>query len=160
MSTPAPAPPGSGIDPAKGMFPNAPAALTELRDYYKGWTAQLTQRSFELSMAVIVANWSVSGGLNNLLLNPWAKASVAVVVIGLAATLLATWKMGELLRAQVKHAATSAAAWEQEWQQFSGRANPWPFTDTINKLGSFQRLVKAFVPILGGVLFLCALLFP
>jgi len=140
-----------------GIYASPTEATSELREYFKGWTTQLTQRSFEMSMAVIAANWAVFGGLNALLANGWAKASLVTVVVGLLATLVATWGMGELLRHRITYAEKDPERWSRECDETRGTADPWPFTKDIDLLGTTLRIVKTFVPIVAGILFFLAL---
>jgi hypothetical protein len=143
-----------------GIYADPSAALAEVREYYKGWTTQLTQKSFELSMAIIGANWAVFGGLNQILRNGWAKWSIAVVVIGLLLTLLATWSMSELLRKRIGYAEDEPSRWQVEFNSTRGKKDPWPFTDGIEQMGLWLRCTKTFVPIVGGLLFFLALALP
>jgi hypothetical protein len=143
--------------PQGGLFENPTAASADVREYYKGWTSRLTDRSFELSMALIAANWAVFGSLNQLMQNAYARASVAVVIGGLLLGLVGSWCMGEMLREQINYAESNAARWADEWEKTKGRKNPWPYTKDIDRLGSLLRIVRTFIPIVGGVLFFVGL---
>jgi hypothetical protein len=169
MSTPTtpgagnPLPPAvAGEPPAAkaGQFLDPGAARAAVSEYYQSWSKQLTDRSFELSIGLIGANWAVFGGVAKIMSNRWAQGSIAVVVVGLLATLLATWVLTELLRMQVHYALADPARWRSEWEDKGGKLNEWPYTTTIEVVGNVQRLIKAVVPIIGGVLFFLALLSP
>jgi hypothetical protein len=155
---PAPQAPGTpDLAPKGGLFADPAAALSDVRDYYKGWTGRLTDQSFQLSMALIAANWAVFGSLNHILGNLYSKLSIAVVVGGLWIGLLATWRMSEALRKRIDYAEADPAEWAKEFEKYRGRSVPWPFTEGIDQLGIWLRRIKTFTPIAGGILFFLAL---
>lgn len=143
-----------------GLYADAQEALRVVNDYYRTWTRQLSERSFELSLGVIGVNWATFGDLNKVLMNSWSKASLAIVIIGFGITIVGTWRIGELLRKQVDYAEENPGRWEEEFQANQGKSSPWPSTAEIDNTARRLRLVKTFAPVLGGACFVFALFFP
>lgn len=143
-----------------GLYDTPVAALADVKRFYDSWSGQLTQRSFELSMAVIAADWTVFGGMSQILNNRLAKGSVAVVVTGLLLVLLGTWINSELLREQANYAERNPERWAKELEKFRGVESAWPSTRLIDNIAIGLRVVKTFMPIFGGILFILALLYP
>jgi hypothetical protein len=146
-------PPG----PVDGLYKTPSEAVREVQTSYRTWSGQLTQRSYELSTAVIVANWATFGSINPLLGNPWAKASIGVVVGGLVVTIFGTWMMSEWLKGRIDYAEGNLKRWHEEFDHYKTKKHPWPFTHTIEMAGAGLRITKTFVPLLGGIFYLCAL---
>ncbi|MFT3783533.1 MAG: hypothetical protein QM790_16085 [Nibricoccus sp.] len=152
-----PPPPELPQEGQGGLFETPAAALRDVRDLYNKWTANLTQRSFELSVGVIAANWAVLGkeAFNSSF---WAKLSIVIVFSGLALTLFGTWHMARLLDYRVKNAEKNPANWKKGFDDSKGKVDPWPYTQKIEDLGSTLRLLKTFAPLLGGLFFVIAVI--
>jgi hypothetical protein len=140
-----------------GLYRTPSDAVREVQTSYRTWTGQLTQRSYELSTAVIVANWATFGSINPLLSNTWAKASIGVVVGGLVVTIFGTWLMSEWLKDRIDYAEGNLGRWADEFEQYKTKKHPWPFTHTIEMVGAGLRITKTFIPLLGGIFYICAL---
>lgn len=62
-----------------GLYTTSSDAPKAVRDDYHYWTGKLTDSSFQLSLAVIAANWPVFSSASGILCNWWAKLSIALV---------------------------------------------------------------------------------
>jgi hypothetical protein len=145
------------VAPQNVLYKDPNAAATAVKDSYDYWTGKITESSFALSLAVIGANWAVFGSVDRVLNNFWSELSIATVVTSLAISLLGAWKLGEMLRARAFYAEADRGRWRREFDENSGKETPWPFTKTIDGLGTFLRWTRTFLPVLGGVFFLLAL---
>lgn len=149
---PAPAKPGATL------YSDSSEALKAVRDDYHYWTGKLTDSSFELSVAVIAANWAVFGTVDRVLQSPWSRASIAIVVLSLLLSLLGAKIMGEAHRLRIEYAETDPSRWRGEFHATHGSDDPWPFTRGIVRLGRLLRECKTWLPITGGAAFFLALL--
>lgn len=59
------------------LYQNPNDALKAVREDYLYWTGKLTDTSWQLSYAIIAANWAVFGSVDKLLGNLWSKLSVS-----------------------------------------------------------------------------------
>lgn len=140
------------------LYGNAGDGLKAVREDYLYWTGRLTDTSFQLSLAVIAANWAVFGSVPQLLDSTWAKTSLSLVVLSLGLSLLGAKCMGELHRKRIDYAAEDLDRWETECSRALGRRDPWPFTARIERLGRWMRELKTWLPVAAGAAFLTALL--
>lgn len=140
------------------LYSNSGEGLKAVREDYHYWTGKLTESSFQLSLAVIAANWAVFGSVQRILDSCWAKSSLFLVIVNLAFSLLGAKWMGELHRERVDYAAEDLKRWEQECAAALGRRDPWPFTKKIERLGRILREVRTWLPLVAGAAFLVALL--
>ena len=79
-------------------------ALKAVHEDYHYWTGKLTESSFELSVAVIGANWAVFGSLAGILDNLCAQASISTVIVGLGINLVGAKWLGEMHRERIAYA--------------------------------------------------------
>jgi hypothetical protein len=63
------------------LYQNPNDALKAVREDYLYWTGKLTDTSWQLSYAIIAANWAVFGSVDKLLGNLWSKLSVSLVIV-------------------------------------------------------------------------------
>jgi hypothetical protein len=139
-------------------YPDPGAAQKDVQDDYEYWTGKLTDLSFQLSLAIIGANWAAFEKLDRILQNPWAKSSLSCVILGIAINLLGTKRLGELLRKRLKYAEADPGRWKREYVEAYGKAGHWPFTATTDGLARFLREIKTWFPLVAGLLFLIGLL--
>jgi hypothetical protein len=158
MATEAPGTPTPSADRSATLYATPGDGLKAVRDDYLYWTGRLTDSSVQLSFAVIAANWAVFASVQSVLMNPWAKSSVFLVVVSLALNLLGAKQMGELHRKRVDYAATDVERWEKECVAALGRSDPWPFTPGIELMGRTMRELRTWLPLAAGALFLGGLL--
>lgn len=159
--------------PAASSVPQAPAAsvseipvtyttpavaLGAVREEFLHWSEKLTDTSFQLSVALIAANWAVFGSVARVLENSWAKASLFLVVLSLGISLGGAKWMSEMLRHRYEYAEGDPIRWKQEHEASAGVRVAWPFTDNIELLGRVLRECKTWLPIVSGVLFLLGLI--
>jgi hypothetical protein len=128
-----------------------------VREDFLYWTGRLTDSSFQLSLAIIGANWAVFGSVEKILSNVYAKRSLGVVIASLALNLIGAKWMGDMHRRRIDYASKDRDRWERECSAALGRVDPWPFTKGIDRLGRFLRWTKTWLPLLAGALFLVAL---
>ncbi len=129
----------------------------EVNEYYKVWTGMLTNRSIELSFAIIAANWAVHGNANAILSNGWSKSSIIIILLFFGVNLIVSYIIGELLRIRCSDAASNRAKWEKEYQDEMIRPPYWPFTKSITYLGLFLRVLKLLAPSIASICFLLSL---
>jgi hypothetical protein len=135
-------------------YSNAGEAQKDLQDDYEYWTGKLTDLSFQLSLAIIGANWAAFGNLETILRNTWAKLSLASIILGIAINLFGTKYLGEVLGKRLKYAEANPERWNQE---YSDPPEHWPFTAKSDALARFLREVKTWAPLIAGTLFLIGL---
>ena len=152
-------PPKRATQSSGSLFSDPSEALKSVRDDYLYWTGKLTESSFQLSLAIIAANWAVFTNKNDLLKNGWARASIAVVLLSLAVSLVAAKMMGEAHRKIIDHAESDLDRWKKEFDAALDTKDPWPFTQFINRYGRVARECKTWLPLAGGIFFLLALFF-
>ncbi len=138
-------------------YSNAGDAQKDLQKDYEYWTGKLTDLSFQLSLAIIGANWAAFGNLEKILHNPWAKASLASIILGIAINLLGTKHLGELLDKRLGYAKADPGRWEKEYVAACRAPGHWPFTAKTDDLARFLRDVKTWAPLVAGALFLIGL---
>ena len=145
------------MDPQQtSRYKSSGEALEELNKQFNLWSGKLSDRSFELSIIVIGANWAVFG--SDVKDNILAISSILAAVLSIGISLVGTYWLGELLRTQYKYAESDLKRWEEEYEKTKGKDDPWPFTLCIDKLGGSLRKCKAWLPILGGILFFLGVL--
>jgi hypothetical protein len=127
------------------LYASSDEALKAVKDDYLYWTGKLTDSSFELSLALIAANWAVFGTVQKILGNPWAKASLGLIIATLAISLAGAKYMGELHAQRVRYAAQDVDRWQKECGAAYGKTGPWPFTSEIERVGRCLREVKTWL---------------
>jgi hypothetical protein len=144
---------------ASALYGSPSDGLKSVQNDFLYWTGKLTDSSFELSIALVAANWAAFGSVDKILNNTLAKMSLAVVMLCLLLALLGAKWMSELHRKRVIYASSDTKRWQQECSESLGRPrDPWPFTTKIERLGRTLREIKVWLPAFGWLLFLIALL--
>jgi hypothetical protein len=141
-----------------GLYASPREALSAVQGDYLYWTGKLTDSSFQLSLAVIAANWAVFGSVRGILANAWARSSLFLVLLSLAAGVLGAKWMSELHRKRVEYAEQDLDRWDREHAAALARRDPWPFTRMIELLGRWTRELKTWLPLAAGIAFIVALL--
>lgn len=149
--------PTSNGNDSPGLYQNPADAVKVLNVEYLYWTGKVTDYSLQLSLAVLVANWAVFPSVVAIQSRFFAQLSIATVLFGLLVALAGSWFMAELHSLRIKYAEANHAKWEIEFRDTQGKDHPWPFTTTIERVGSTLRFFKMLSPIAGFVLFLGAL---
>lgn len=139
------------------LYGDAGAALRKICESFEYWTEKITESSFAATFAVIGANWAVFGSFRGIRANACSIWSVAVVLLGLALNLLGQWLLGEMLRRRVSYAEEDSVRWRKEYEAAKGSATAWPSTPAIDNLAWGLRIIKTFLPLVGGALFISAL---
>jgi hypothetical protein len=143
-----------------GQYADSHAAAQAVRGDFDYWTGKLTETSLQLSYAVLGANWAVFGKVDAILSNGWSKLSLLCVIVSLASAVIGAKIMGERHRKQLDHAEEDTVRWQQEYEATKNHRDPWPYTAEIERLGRALRFVKTWLPLLAGLLFIIALLYP
>lgn len=141
-----------------GLFGDSTDALKAVRDDFLYWTGRLTDTTFQLSVAVIGANWAIFHSLREVRANCWATTSLILVILSLAVAVLGAKRMGELHAKQIKYAGADVPRWERECTEALGKDTPWPFTKEIQTFGRVVRELKMWLTLLAGAAFFVALL--
>ena len=142
------------------LYANPGEAQRAVKEGFEYWTGKLTDGSFQLSLALIGANWAAFGSVQKILSNLWAKSSLGFVILSLAISLAGAKLMGELHRRRIKYAAQDPDRWVRECAAAFGQDSPWPFTRGIEMLARWLRELKTWLPLLAGALFLKGLFAP
>jgi hypothetical protein len=143
---------------SSSLYPTPSDALKAVRDDYLYWTGRLTDTSLQLSYAIIAANWAVFGSVDKLLANSWSKFSVMVVIVGLGLNVVGVKLMSEQHKSRINYAEANLSRWRLQFEQNTGRVDPWPYTKKIELLGYAMREVKTWFPLIAGVFFIIALM--
>lgn len=134
------------------LYASPELALKAVTDDFLYWSGKLTDSSFQLSVAMIGANWAVFG--SKILDNTWADLSVFAVLLSLGLNLLVTRLMTKLHRAQVGYAESDPARWRDEFARNTGKDSPYPFTKGIEDVGRVARELKTWLPMVSAFFFL------
>lgn len=134
----------------------ADASAAVHRDFIY-WTEKLTDTSFQLSFAIIAANWATFNNVSTILTNTFAKLSMFFVLTSLALSVLGAFVMGELHRSRVDYCEDDAVRWGREFRGKLNQRDPWPFTHRIEYAGKVLRVTKTFLPLLAGILYVVSL---
>lgn len=146
------------VQQSKGQFESAGQALSKLSDDFNDWSSILTTRSIQAAYAIIAGNWAVHGSAQQIIANPYAKASIVVVFVFLAANLVATRLMIWMHYKQYMYAESDPERWEKEFS-VCRTLRFWPYTKGIDCLGIALRWLKTVAPLLAAILFLISLFF-
>ena len=153
--------PKNTVQPHTGMLYATPDdALKVVREQYNYWTSRLTDSSFNLSIALIAANWAAFGSVDKILINNWAKGSITVVLLSLGINLIGCKILGEWHNERIDYAEADPTRWHKQFNETFGSSNSWPFTKNINRLSKLLRWCRTWFPLMGGCMFLIALLLP
>ena len=140
-----------------GAYATSAEALKAVGAEFGYWSEKLTDTSFQLSIALIAANWAAFGSVTRVLENGWAKASLALVILGLGVSLVGAKWMSEAHRRCYENAEGNLGQWEADFMASIGQRIAWPYTDNIELAGRILRECKMWLPIGSGVLFLVGL---
>jgi hypothetical protein len=141
------------------LFSTPADALKKVSSEYEYWSGRLTETSLQMCYALIAANWVVFGSVNGILANVWAKASLLMVLLALAANIVGAWLLSEKLRERVEYGEEDGPRWQREFDEFTSTSCPWPFTGLIEKIGRRMRMIKAgFTLVAGALLMIGAIL--
>jgi hypothetical protein len=143
--------------PQDGAYATSADALRAVGGEFNHWSEKLTDTSFQLSIALIAANWTVFGSVARVLENNWAKGSLFLVLLGLGVSLIGAKWMSEAHRRLYERAEGNLIQWEADFRNSIGKRVAWPFTDTIELWGRVLRECKVWMPLAGGALFLVGL---
>ena len=139
-------------------FDTAGDAAEELFNGFNDWSASISNYGMQASYSVIAANWAVFGSANAILTNNWAKTSMTIVVTFIALNLFLTLWMTRLYRQRVEYANKDKDRWNSEFEDGESMPSAWPYTSTIESLGTVMRLLKTWAPITAGLAFVLGLL--
>jgi hypothetical protein len=116
-----------------------------------------------MCLAVIAGNWAYYGSIAAVMNSAWALASLATIFVSLATSLLASLIMSEMHRDAFYIAESNWDAWEYRFNRYRNAVearDPFPATRTIDRLGVFTRIVKAFLPLVAGLMLVIGALCP
>ena len=98
-------------------YGSAAEGLQVLNQEFNYWSEKLSDRSFQLSLALIGANWAVFGSGSGIFINPWARLSIFSVILCLGINLVGTRYMSDMLRKQFDYGASDPTMWEQDFKK-------------------------------------------
>lgn len=145
---------------AGGASDSPQVALNRVGDWFGSWTKSLSDRSVELSYAIIAANWAVFGSADKVLSSPYARVSIGLTVLFLGLNLGLTRLIGELLRRRYSYAEGDSARWAREFEFSRGKDDPWPSTGMIDGTARILREVRTWIPLISGGALLLGIWFP
>ena len=139
------------VEPSANRLYDSPGdALKKVAEEYGYWSSKLTDASSQMCYALIGANWAIFGGVKGILDEPWSKASMLLVVMALATSIVGSWALTERLRSRVVYGESSPARWEKEFEENSTISSPWPFTAGIDDIGKKMRTIKGLFTLSAG----------
>jgi hypothetical protein len=144
---------------SSSLYENPGAALKDLVESYHYWGEKLTDSSFALSLAVIGANWAAFGSIDQIRGNIWSELSIASILLSLAINLIGMKRLAEAHRKQIEYAEKDADQWQREFDEATNTSCPWPSTAKIDTLAHRLRICRTYFPLIGGALFIAALIF-
>ncbi len=131
----------------------AKAGIEQLQGGFNSWTKGVGKYSTETIYGILGANWAVRSKPNEILADPWAMWSVGFCVIFLIVNLLVVYTMSEILERRIEWAK------EHKHAFFAERHNlAWPWTDCIEWVPGFRRLLCFLLPLMAAVCFLVSLI--
>jgi len=146
-----------GLNSGSADPPSPESAKAALQQAFNDWSAKLTDHSFQFSLAIIGANWTVYRNGSAILNNCWAEASISVVLVSLAANLIGAFALSSLHLKRFDYAEADRVRWQKEFENTKGTNNPWPFAQVIETWGRMMRLLKLVLPLLGAIFFFWSL---
>ncbi len=141
-----------------GAYADPQDALRFLGKRFDSWSLALSDRSLQLSYALVAANWAVFGSQDKILDSTFAKISLGLIVLYLALNLLLTRFIVWLLRRRFAYAEDDHVRWEAEYHEAIGKNDPWPSTKAIDGTSRVLREIRTWVPIGAGIAFIIAFL--
>lgn len=142
--------------PSGGGYETPQEALKSVASWFGSWTQALSERSVELSYALVAANWAVFGSKDKLLASSCAKLSLGLVVVFLGVNLILTRIMAEVLRRRFSYAEADPTRWVEEFERTKGTPDPWPSTTAIDGVARLLREARTWLPLGAGIAFLFA----
>lgn len=140
-------------------FKNVGEASKELFEGFNKWCSVLSSHSLQAAYAIIAANWVVHGNANAILDNIFAKLSMAITIGFLGLNLLGARWMTVLYKKRCEYANENKEQWEKEFEEAAQVTSSWPYTKLIENLGFWLRLLKAWAPVIAGILFILSLFY-
>lgn len=141
--------------PQRTTYRDAAEALSTLGADYTYWSQRLTDSSWQMCLAVIAGNWAYYGSIEAIMSSWWAEASLAVIFVSLAISLVFSFIMSEVHRSAFYRAEGDWKAWQQRFESYCNSdeiRDPFPATKIIDRIGFFTRIAKAFLPVIAGVI--------
>jgi len=130
-------------------------AAKEVFESANAWSEGIGKHSIETTYAVIAANWAAFPGSATILQTPGAKWSMGVAIAYLGFNLASVALLTYLLRRRVAYADSDRERWKSEHAQMPNQA--WPYTRSIELLGSVRTPVGVLAPTVAAGFFLYAL---
>jgi len=135
-----------------GLYSSPAEAAKKLGLEYEYWSGKLTETSLQMCYAVIGANWVVFGSMNGILGNIWAKTSLLMVIFAVASNVIGAWLLSAKIRSRVVYSEADKKRWSEEFEKLVGTTSPWPFTESIDAVGRWMRVIKAISTLVAGAL--------
>jgi hypothetical protein len=149
--------PEKQLEQDTSLYETPKTALESLVESYHYWGEKLTDSSFALCVGVIGANWAVFGSFDKIRGNLWSELSLSAVVVALGTNLVGMKLLAEAHRERIEYAEANEERWKAEFKAAKNTSCPWPSTDKIDRLAKALRECRTYLPLLGGVLFIVAL---
>ena len=140
--------------PKNALYATPEEALKKVVTEFEYWSGRLTEASLQLCYAVIAANWLVFGTVSGILQSFCAKLSLTLVLAALATNIIGAWIMSDSMRNRIDYGEADGGRWAGEYTQVSGKADPWPFTQSMINMGIWTRRIKALFTLGGGLAWL------
>jgi hypothetical protein len=152
-----PTPPPEPGDESARRFKSAADATSELHDHFGAWTGGLGKYGLQVVFALMAANWALHGSDASLLHNTWARSSMVVAVLYLGLLLLSMGFMVLLSWQRREYADEDKKRWAAEFKKSADGPSPWPYTETIERLGNVMAVLHVLGPLLSGTLLLASI---
>lgn len=141
-----------GAKKSVGIYDSAEDAVKEIAGAFNYWSEQVTSTSVQMCYAVIGANWVVFGSVGHILQNPWAIASLIVVLLALTFNMISSLGFAEWMRRRFNWADQHRDAWQKQFEKEKGKHSQWPYSKQIDNTSIVLRYVKVLLPLAGGTL--------
>ncbi|WP_152600044.1 hypothetical protein [Noviluteimonas dokdonensis] len=137
----------------KRRYESPADGLKSLETSYAYWTSKITDISFQSCIALIAANWAISGGSRALFGNVWAISSITTALAAVLVSLVGAFWVSRVTYKEFYAAAHDRAKWADRWEVAERIPSEWPFSAKITHLGTTFTWLKVLLPIFSGILF-------
>jgi hypothetical protein len=138
-----------------GLYSTPAEALKKLCADYDHWTGRFNETTVQMCYALIGANWVVFSSITRIRGSVWATLSMLSVILALLINHASAWYLSWAIRKRVNYGEADSTRWNDEFNDCVGKESSWPYTSSIDAIGTLARNLKGALTILAG-LFLVA----
>lgn len=130
--------------------------MRKLADCYDYWTEKVGNLSFQISIALIGANWAVFS--NNVSDNILSIISIFLALGVLVASMVYAGKLANLHHQAFYSAQRDRRKWKDAWERSESFDSQWPFNETIVQAGRTFQNLRIWLSISSGISLVAAVL--